>query len=160
MATLSGDALILTKIAESGEILPENTAVILKAEDANVRMGWTEDTPVSFEATSNLHGVDAPTAAPANCYVLSGHSSDNSVTGVGFYQYNGTLKAHKAYAVIDGGIAYAPKKLRFVFNQEQTTTDIEGIQPSDVRSQKVLRNGQLIIIRNGVEYNANGQIVK
>ena len=157
VATLSGDALILTKIAEEGEVLPENTAVIIKAEDASLTMVVTTEEAVTFTATNNLHGVDEPTAAPANCYVLSGHSSDNSVTGVGFYQYTGTLKAHKAYAVFGGGSSMAPKKLRFVFN---ATTDVESIQPSEVRSQKVLRNGQLIIIRNGVEYNAAGQIVK
>ena len=157
VATLSGDALNLTKIAEGGQVIPADNAVILKANSGSITLTPSDATPVSFEATNNLHGVDVPTAAPANCYVLSGHSSDNSVTGVGFYQYTGTLKAHKAYAVISGGAAYAPKKLRFVFN---AATGVESIQNSTVSSQKVLRDGQLIIIRNGVEYNANGQIVK
>ena len=157
VAELSGDALNLTKIAEEGEVLPANTAVILKSTVANYTLMPTTDVPITVTATNNLHGVDAATAAPANCYVLSGHSTDNSVTGVGFYQYTGTLKAHKAYAVIDGGIAYAPKKLRFVFN---TTTGVESIQPSEVRSQKVIENGVLYIIKNGVRYNAQGQIVK
>ena len=45
----------------------------------------------------------------------------------------------------------------FVF---EVATDVESIQPSAVSSQKVLRDGQLVIIRNGVEYNAAGQMVK
>ena len=157
VATLSGDALNLTKIAEGGQVIPADNAVILKANSGSITLTPSDAAAVSFTATNNLHGVDEPTAAPTNCYVLSGHSSDNSVTGVGFYQYTGTLKAHKAYAVISGGAAYAPKKLRFVFN---AATGVESIQPSAVSIQKVLRDGQLIIIRNGVEYNANGQMVK
>ena len=160
VAELSGDALIMTKIAEGGQVIPMDNAVILKANSGSITLTPSDLTPVTVTATNNLHGVDEPTAAPANCYVLSGHSTDNSVTGVGFYQYTGTLKAHKAYATISGGAAYAPKKLRFVFNQEQTTTDIEGIQPSGVRSQKVIENGVLYIIKNGVRYNAQGQVVK
>ena len=45
----------------------------------------------------------------------------------------------------------------FVF---EVATDVESIQPSAVSSQKVFRDGQLVIIRNGVEYNAAGQMVK
>ena len=157
VATLSGDALIMTKIAEEDDVLPENTAVIIKAEDASLTMVVTTEEAVTFTATNNLHGVDAPTAAPANCYVLSGHSSDNSVTGVGFYQYTGTLKAHKAYATISGGAAYAPKKLRFVFN---AATGVTNVQRDNVQCTKVIENGVLYIIKNGVRYNAQGQVVK
>ena len=160
VAELSGDALIMTKIAEGGQVIPMDNAVILKANSGSITLTPSDDTPVTFTTTNNLHGVDAPSAAPANCYVLSGHSSDNSVIGVGFYQYTGTLKAHRAYAVISGGAAYAPKKLRFVFNNENTATGVENVQSDNVQSTKVLRNGQLIIIRGDKEYNAQGQIVK
>ena len=162
IATVSGETLLLTKIAEEGEVIPADNAVILKANVSDFTLSSSYADPVSFEAVNSLLGVDEATAAPANCYVLSGHSSDNSVTGVGFYQFTGTLKAHKAYAVIDAGIAYSPKKLRFVFNQEQTTTDVENSQFTIHNSQctKVIRDGQLIIIRGDKEYNANGQIVK
>ena len=44
--------------------------------------------------------------------------------------------------------------------RENAPTGVESIQDSEVSSQKVLRDGQLIIIRNGVEYNANGSIIK
>ena len=99
--------------------------------------------------------------APAHCYVISGHSADNSVVGVGFYQYSGELKAHKAYTIYDAGSGnHAPKRMRFVFNQENTATGVDQVQSDQVQSTKVLRNGQLIIIRNGVEYNANGQMTK
>ena len=160
IATLDGDALNLTKIAEGGDVLPADNAVILKANSSSITLTPSTAAAVTFTAPNNLQGVDEPIASPANCYVLSGHSSDYSVTGVGFYQYNGTLKAHKAYAVIGGGGSMAPKRLRFVFSNENTATGMENVQSDNVQSTKVLRNGQLIIIRGDKEYNAQGQIVK
>ena len=40
------------------------------------------------------------------------------------------------------------------------TTSVEDIITNDNAAQKLLRNGQLIILRDGVEYNAQGQIIK
>ena len=47
-----------------------------------------------------------------------------------------------------------------IFVGEQVVTDIEGIQPSEISIQKVLRDGQLLIIRDGRTYNAQGGLVK
>ena len=156
VATISGENMNLTKVVDGGDVIPANTALILRSNSASVVLTPTDDAPVSITASNILHGTDSEKAAPANCYVLSGHSTDNSVTGVGFYQFTGMLAAHKAYATISGGIAYAPKKLRFVFD---TATGIDNTGAA-VKSIKRLENGQLIIIKNGVRYNAQGQIVK
>lgn len=159
VAELNGEELNLTKIAQGGQVIPMNNGVILKSNGSDYTLTPSDDSPVSFSATNCLLGTDVAKAAPANCYVLSGKASDNSVSGVGFYQFIGTLKAHKAYVVVGG--AGAPKRLRFVFEGENTTTDIANAKANaKANSQKLLRNGQLIILRNGVEYNANGQIVK
>lgn len=155
IATLSNNDLVLTKIAEGTQVIPANTAVIFRKSGSAdpVVLNPTEENGVSVNPDDNdLLGVDAETAAPANCYVLSGTND----YGVGFYRILGnTLKAHKAYVIYTGSAA--PKRMRFVFNQ---TTDVESIQPSAVSIQKILENGQVIIIRNGVRYNAAGQIVK
>jgi hypothetical protein len=80
--------------------------------------------------------------------------------GVGFYRINSeNLKAHKAYVKYVGSPNNAPRRMRFVFEQEQVATGVENVQ-GNAQSTKVLENGQLIIIRNGVEYNVNGQMVK
>ena len=39
-------------------------------------------------------------------------------------------------------------------------TGVENVQGNNVQCTKVLRDGQLIIIRNGIEYNVNGQMTK
>ena len=43
---------------------------------------------------------------------------------------------------------------------ETETAGVESIQPSVISSQKVLENNVLYIIKNGVKYNVQGQIVK
>ena len=42
---------------------------------------------------------------------------------------------------------------------EPSSTGVESIQTSEVSIQKVIRDGQLFILRNGVEYTINGQVV-
>ena len=153
VADLSGNDLVLTKIAEGTQVIPANTAVILRKTGSAdpVVLTPTEENGVSFSANNDLLGVDAETAAPANCYVLSGTDQ----YGVGFYQILGnTLKAHKAYVIYTGSAA--PKRMRFVFNQ---TTDVENAN-AEMKAEKRIENGQVIIIRNGVKYNVSGQIVR
>lgn len=155
VATLNEVTLLLTKIAEEGEVIPSNTAVILKSSSGSFSLMPSTDDPVTFSATNNLQGVDVEADTPANCYVLSG-----SAQGVGFYRYTGaTLGAHKAYLIVGG--SGAPARMPFVFNEQNTATGIDHqIVNRKSSNGKWIENGQLIIIRNGVRYNAQGQIVK
>ena len=59
-----------------------------------------------------------------------------------------------------GAPAGAPRRMRFVFEQEQVVTGMENVQGDNVQSTKVLENGVLYIIKNGVRYNAQGQKVR
>lgn len=162
VAEVSSNALNLTKIAGEGQTIPADNAVILKSSVDQFTLSISNAAPVSFTATNNLHGVDADTeiasVVSGTCYVLSGNSTD----GVGFFVYKAPnqLQAHKAYIDLNGsGMAQAPKRMPFVFNGEQTATGVENVQ-GNVQSTKVIENGVLYIIKNGVKYNAMGQIVK
>lgn len=158
VAELNTDNLLLTKIADAGQVIPADNAVILKANAANFTLAKTDDEPVSFSATNNLQGVDEDGVdTPENCYVLSGGS-----TGVGFYQYAGaTLAPHKAFVVISGSGSFAPA-LNFVFYDEQTTTDNSVITSQNPNGEwmKIFRDGQIIIERNGTQYSTPGQIIQ
>ena len=164
IADLSGSDLVLTKIAEGTQVIPANTAVIFRKSGSAdpVVLTPTEENGVSVNPDDNsLKGVDAATPIASidgltqeNCYVLSGTNE----YGVGFYRILGnTLKAHKAYVIYSGNAA--PRRMRFVFNQEQVVTDIDNAN-ADTKAEKRIENGQLIIIKNGVRYNAQGQIVR
>ena len=157
VAELSGTDLVMHEIASGAEVIPANTAVIFKAPTSSISLTLSDEAAVTVTDPNCLVGTDVAKAAPANCYVISGHSSDNSVVGVGFYQYSGTLKPNKAYTIYSGN--NAPKRMRFVFDQEQIATGVENINAA-VETQKVLENGVFYIIKNGVRYNVQGQIVK
>ena len=96
-------------------------------------------------------------------YVLQKHEGDDTPV---FYQvldatcYIASYRAYLScsYNANPGGGSSAPK-MRMVF-RPKTPTGVENIQQSEVCVQKVLRDGQLLIVRNGVEYNVNGKIVK
>ena len=151
VAALSGANLLLTKIAVAGQVIPNDNAVILKSTVASFILPPSEADAVTFSATNSLQGADGPIATPDDCYVLGGADGV-----VGFYRYNAAnLNSHKAFVVFSG--SNAPRRMPFIFDQ---ATGVENVQGDKVQSTKVLRDGQLIIIRNGVEYNANGMMVK
>ena len=152
VADLSGANLLLTKIAEAGEVIPANVAVILKSTVTPFTLTVSDADAVTFTATNDLQGSDTQIATPANCYVLAGTDGV-----VGFYHYTASqLNAHKAYVVYSGS-NQAPRRMPFVFDQ---ATGVENIQGDNVQSTKMMENGVLYIIKNGVKYNAQGQIVK
>ena len=158
VAKIEGTDMTMTQIASGAQIIPANTAVILQSPTGSFSLTPSDESAVTFDLAANqLQGYDEATAAPANCYVLSGRSADGNTTGVGFYEFSGTLAAHKAYLIYGG--AGAPQRMRFIFNNEQQATGLDNTN-SAVKSEKRIEDGQLIIIKNGVRYNAQGQIVK
>ncbi|MBQ7697087.1 MAG: hypothetical protein IJT35_00695, partial [Paludibacteraceae bacterium] len=82
-----------------------------------------------------------------NCVVLfyETFSSSYSYTRIGKLTSADGLKA--ALGTGNVSVTFAKK----------STTGVENIQSSAVRSQKVLRNGQLLIERNGETYTIKGK---
>lgn len=78
-----------------------------------------------------------------------------------------SLKSFRAYfqtiTEVGGGANNAPiyngMPARIV-KQESSATDIDNIYGNDVKSIKLLENNQVVIIRNGVKYNVQGQVIK
>ena len=156
MAKISGDDLTLTKIAGAGQVLPNNVAVIFRSTVEQFTLTVSDAAAVTYNPEDNsLEGTDVDADIPADCYVLS--DEDNVI---GFYKYTGDkLYAHKAYVIYPGSDSSAPRRMRFIFAEEQTATGAESAT-TNVESRKAIENGQLIIIRDGVRYNAVGQIMR
>ncbi len=165
VASVDGNGnLNMTLIAQYNYVIPSGKAVIIKSPKANVVLcpidagDYSHNTmEEAYSASNDLLGVDEATSAPENCYVLSGHSTDNTVQGVGFYQFSGTIPAHKAYLTYSG--SQAPKRMRFVFDNENTATGVDNTDTQKMPT-KVINDGHLYIIKDNVHYNAQGQIVK
>ena len=91
----------------------------------------------------------------------------NGSDGVGFYQVRDapcSVAPYRAYLscghdASNNGANFAPR-MRIVFHKD-APTGVENTESAKMGgSTKFLRDGQLIILRNGVEYNANGQMTK
>ena len=74
-------------------------------------------------------------------------------------QSDKTLKGFRAYFQINANSANIPSRARIVL-QNQTATDMEIVAEKEAEPAKLIENGQLIIIKNGVRYNAQGQIIQ
>ena len=80
-------------------------------------------------------------------------ASDNYLYNAG--TYNTDLLGLRAYFNIPTG---SKVRARAVFNSNETTDIVDLTPENNTPSvKKVLKNGQLIIIRDGVQYNVQGQ---
>ncbi len=74
------------------------------------------------------------------------------------------MRGFRAYFIIDRNSispALAPKGTRArIMDAPKTTTAIDNPSAKFGGSEKIIENGILYIIRNGVKYNAQGQVVK
>ena len=74
---------------------------------------------------------------------------------------NNTILGLRAYFTFDGVTTYsqaAQVRARVVFNENETT-GVDNLITTDA-PVKVIENGQLIIIRDGVKYNVQGQVIR
>lgn len=97
-------------------------------------------------------------------YSASGQTNGTTQYYVGNngYLYNGEVEIRGLCGLFtitdkDG----APLKVRArVVTREEVETGLDNNQLPNINIQKVLENGQLIIIRDGVKYNVQGQVIK
>ena len=160
---------ILSPVAFDGMVLPRGTAVVLESETPTYRLVPTGNTAPLYDGRNDLVGtdVDIPRTSVGNngenVYVLNRQANigGNLYVGMGMYQYTGTtLGAHKAYLIYDAPSGPNNAPARFVFKHKNEPTDVENVQDTNASCTKILRNGQLIIIKDGKEYNAQGLIIK
>ena len=99
-----------------------------------IEYDYTNDAVLFFLGTDNL---------------LYYQATDNKLLGL------------RAYFTFDGVTTYsqaAQVRARVVFNENETT-DLDNLITTDA-PVKVIENGQLIIIRDGVKYNIQGQVIR
>ncbi len=98
------------------------------------------------------------TTAGNNNFVLQKHGDDAPA----FYQVTDnqcSVPAYRAYLSCSYTPSVSAAPMRIVFHKD-ATTDIVTVENAEISTQKILRNGQIYILRNGVEYNVNGQMTK
>lgn len=153
------DVLYINKVENSA--IPANTGVFLYSEtDGDYQLPYTLGAP---SIAKNLFtGTVARTANPS--------TDTETGTTYSLYDDNGTvclvrytgayIPANKAYLTYGGGGRVAAPRMRVHVGPYNTPTAIDEVQTSTAQTNKRIENGQLIIIRDGVKYNVQGQIVK
>ena len=140
--------------------LTAGVAYIFEATGTEINCTYTPGTKVDAPATATaanvLQGVFELTTIPAGSWFLNGNQLWSS-TG------SQTAAANRAYLTDITPAKAAPVPGRRRINmpvQANAPTAVDYVQGDKDHGMKVLRNGQLYIIKNGVKYNAQGQIVK
>ncbi len=150
----TGNKLTLVKVTGT---VPANTGLLLKGEGAcAIPVAASSSTDVS---SNKLVGVTSSTQLDAKAgYVLMGSPS------VGFYKntYNFTLGANTAY--LPAGIAEARPVL--YLDEDDAPTAISfaeqwgGAERTQLKDGKYFIGNRIILVKNGVKFSANGQILK
>lgn len=154
--TISGAAdgkLTIGETYSAGNVVPAGTALLVEGSEGSY---------APFVAESNL-------SAPAN--LLKGSDVAETTTGgdkyyklandatygLGFYwaEDGGAAfnnRAHKAYLALTGGAQARFFSLDF----DSETTGISTATTKAVSQGKFVENGSIVIVRNGIKYNAQG----
>lgn len=133
---------------------------------------------VHGEAPAPEEITAAPTAADVNKYLVikgvalegefTAQAKGNLTATIGeetFTLYNNfkiayTFVEGKTYDIVGAGSIYDENiQLYFISASEHTATAVENVA-AEIKAIKRIENGQLVIIKNGVRYNAVGAIVK
>lgn len=122
--------------------------------------------PTVADSYAKYYGIYAPMDGDAlhakdNAYVLG---PDQYLYAVSDLPANQTMAALRAYFVLNfpPSAGAAPRRVaQVVFNSQETevATGIENAIDNE-QNAKILRDGQLLIIREGKMYNAQGQLIK
>ena len=160
--------------AEFYELVGQETGKVYIGSVTTLEAG----VPYIFRATGTelaVYSDGTNAATPGNKNGLHGTFTDDTEVAVGNYiLYNNAIcecnatcwvNANRAYIVWNEIPEGAPQKMpgrKYIgmgVQGENEETAIEDILSAEAPA-KVIENGQLIIIRNGVKYNVQGQIVE
>lgn len=115
----------------------------------------TANMPDTIETTyADLRAIYRPTELAGDNHNLLFLGEDNTLF---WPESTGNMNAFRAYFVVKGAAANAVQAR--IGRAESQTTAIEN-QHSHIDNHKYMKDGQLLIERNGVIYNAQGQTIK
>jgi len=144
---ISGDELQLSAITG---FVPANTGVIVAGVAGTPYNFAIYNGSVAAIDDNDLKATSTYNTSMQNVYVLKGEA---------FLEYIGTtaLKANKAFIQLPAQSgASAPSRIRMVVNH---ATGVENAAV-EVKAEKFVENGQVLIKRGEIIYNVQGQIVK
>lgn len=169
--TNSGDATIWATPVEALEadkpvliVAAEGEYEFVSEEDASDDISGKTGTYTNGALIGTYVGINP---IPASAGAVNNYVLQNPANGVGFYQVKDntcSVAPYRAYLSCGydaSSVSSSAPKMRIVFHKDAPTgVENGGVLNGANGVQKILRNGQLFILRNGVEYNVNGQMTK
>ena len=114
--------------------------------------------PVKYTVTATVNPAETGTVTGAGEYEAGAEATLTATAAEGYEFVNWTV-AGAEVATTATYTFTVTADVEVVANFKEITDAVDNIQVG-VQAAKVLRNGQLIIIKNDVEYNAQGAVVK
>lgn len=153
----------------SGTILPVSTALFLKNQ-GDIDFQISQEAPSCSVSYLSLSGtaVEIPVSGivPSeltNQYVVCTLGKGAASQQYGFYKYGGTtLAAASGFLVAEKPQIYEARAISIMFDDDDEVTGV-SLTPALSRREgagKYLERGQVVIVRNGMKYNVNGQMLK
>ncbi len=149
----------------NGYFVPANTGVLIKCSSSSAPYYTVANKYVAPLENNMLYpGKGETIDSPASCkyYLLGYGDAVPTRSTLGFYY---GAEGGAAFKARNGG-AYlavptttlAPARF-LITDEENNATDIKSIEAND-KAVKFIQNGQLLILRDGITYDALGRVVK
>ena len=151
-------------VIEEVESLEAGVPYIFQASAEEITVNYT-GAAVAAPKNTGANGligsfIKAPIANNSNYYILQENKLKPQNGGYNFVgEYRAYFDLGSMSVYNPSSPATAPRK-RMGVNAPHVTTGMEDVQMDDVRCTKVIENGQLFILRDGVKYNVQGQIIQ
>lgn len=159
-SSLDGDELTLTFSEDPLDAIDAGKPYLVKPSSELANPTFTNIAPNSLVSTTtnteteyvDFIGVLAPTLLTGGDKNTLFLGADNELL---WPEADASIKGMRAYFSVKGEAQQAAKRARIVMNKDAAT----GLQNTEHRTQtqKILRDGQIIIIRDGKEYNVMGK---
>ena len=147
----TGSVLSTTSVKDG--TIPANTGILIEAPVGTVTIPVVASSSTDV-STNKLVGVLENTEKAAeSIYVLM-----DETAGVGFYKNNNafTVGANTAYLNANFAGGSSPARSSYFFRGDTGVDNVEAAAEAKAQDGKFIENGKLVIVKNGVKYNAAG----
>ena len=148
----TGSVLSTTSVKDG--TIPANTGILIEAPEGTVTIPVVASSSTDV-AANKLVGVTANTNIAANeGYVLMAEPS------LGFYQNANEFTVGANTAYLPASFASGARSAYFFGGEITGVANVEAAAEAKAQDGKFIENGKIVIVKNGVKYNAAGQQVK
>ena len=152
-AAVDGELITLTALEGN---IPAGTGVILYGETPGTKVDLPVATTTDNNADVTGNVLLATTKADGS---LAEKVANAWALGAGkqFLQYTGAAFVHNRAYLVHEKTAGA-KAMRIVFDNE--ADGLDAVISEKSREGKIIENGSIVIVKNGMKYNVAGQVIK